>query len=75
MCDPRAAIARFTTISCLHLNERDVAIPGDVQQLRVELLLTDAHHRLCAGAAYLLTLNRHAAYNLKITIILDAIHN
>ena len=37
-----AAVARFTTISCLHLNERGGAIPGDIRQLRVELFLTGA---------------------------------
>ena len=42
LCDPRAAVARFTTISCLHLNERGGAIPGDIWQLMVELLLTGA---------------------------------
>ena len=42
LCDPRAAVARFTTISCLHLNESEGVIPGDIRQLRVELLLTGA---------------------------------
>ena len=30
LCDPRAAVARFTSISCLHLNGD--AIPGVIQQ-------------------------------------------
>ena len=42
LCHSRAAVATFTTISCLHLNERGSAIPGDIQQLRVDLLLTGA---------------------------------
>ena len=39
---PELLYQRFTTISCLHLNERGGAIPGDIRQLRVELLLTGA---------------------------------
>ena len=42
MCGQEAAVAWFTTINCLHLNERGGAIPGDIRQLRVELLLTGA---------------------------------
>ena len=38
--DPRAAVARFQTISCL--DEIGGAIPGDIRQLMVELLLTGA---------------------------------
>ena len=38
MCYPRPAVARFTTVSCLHLNGRGGAILGDIRQQGLYLL-------------------------------------